>query len=265
MKCLCAKIAIMELAWIISKDDEVEAVLMHPDLHVRPPGQPVPAGMAGTALGEIYARLVRMNEGERHDELRRLVLDTIAGWDRARIAELTREAAATMDARDVGGYVVAAMIGLNRPAQAIPLIRDFAAAIATGASDQAIARGVSATPQLLDLLPAHDDLDVRANLLGFLFQAYAAMATLVENRLHDRAAPPVVLTRRWAACDVEVCGAQLKRGDALAVLLTSPALNFGAGRHACPGEAIARAIAAAVAGPMSKVGAAVRRSDRTPP
>lgn len=237
----------MEYGWIVSRDDEVEAVLKHRDLHVRPPGQQVPPAMDGTALGEIYARLVRMNEGERHSELRRRVYETIAGWDLGRVAELASDAATTMDARDVGAYVVAVMIGLEQPSEALSFIRDFAGAIAGGASDEAIARGIAATPLLLELLPAHDDPDVRANLLGFLFQAYAAVATMVENRLQGRAAPPVVMTRRWAARDVELCGVRVKCGDAIAVLLTSPKFTFGAGRHACPGEAVASAIVHAIA------------------
>jgi len=242
----------MEYAWIVSSDDEVEAVLNHPDLHVRPPGQQVPAGMGGTALGEVYGRLVRMNEGERHGELRRRVYDIISGWDANRVANLARDAAKVMESGDVGAYVVAAMIGLNRPSEAISLIRDFAGAIAGGASDEAIARGVSATPHLLELLPPNGDPDERANLLGFLFQAYAAVGAMLENRLHGRALPPVVMTRRWAARDIDLCGARLKRGDALAVLLTSPKFNFGAGRHACPGEAIVTAIADATAPPGVK-------------
>jgi hypothetical protein len=57
----------MEHAWVASKPDEVEAVLDSAHLHVRPPFQHVPAAMEGTALGEVFARLVRMNEGERGD------------------------------------------------------------------------------------------------------------------------------------------------------------------------------------------------------
>lgn len=232
----------MEHAWIVSKDDEIEAVLAHPDLHVRPPGQAVPAAMAGTVLGDVFARLVRMNEGERHTELRARVQRIIAAWDVDRVHDLAREAASTMDPREVGGYVVAVMAGLHHPAEATSLIRDFAGAIAGGASDEAMARGIDAAPRLLQLLPAGGDVDERANLLGFLFQAYAAVGTMISNGLSRRTVPPVVMTRRWAASDVELFGVRINRGDMVAVLLTSPAFAFGAGRHACPGEAIAHAI-----------------------
>jgi cytochrome P450 len=38
------------------------------------------------------------------------------------------------------------------------------------------------------------------------------------------------------------------RGDELVVLLTSPRFNFGAGRHACPGQHVASAIVSAICG-----------------
>ena len=59
-------------------------------------------------------------------------------------------------------------------------------AIAAGASDAAIERGVSAAQSLADALPPDGDADERANLLGFLFQSYAATARLIENRLAGR-------------------------------------------------------------------------------
>ena len=237
----------MEHAWVVSQDDEVAAVLDHPDLHVRPPDEPVPALMHGTLLGDLYGRLARMNEGKRHDELRRRALGILAAWDLQRVSEIARQAVSLVPARDAGAYVVAVMIGLSRPAQAVPLIRDFAAAIAGGASKEAISRGIAAAPHLLESLPPHDDFDEQANRLGLLFQAYAATATLIENALDGAAAPPVVMTRRWASRDVELFGIQVKRGAAFAVLLTTPKFNFGAGRHACPGQAIAQAIADAAA------------------
>ena len=247
MNCLRAILRIVEYAWVVSKNDEVAAVLNHPHLHVRPPDEPVPALMHGTALGEIYGRLVRMNEGKRHDALRRRALGIVAGWDLQRVSKIARQVASVMPVKDIGAYVVAVMIGLSRPAEALPYIRDFAAAIAGGASEDAILRGIAATPHLLESLPPHDGLDEQANRLGFLFQAYAATATLIEHALDGAAVPPVVMTRRWASRDIELFGLQVKRGDAFAVLLTAPQFNFGAGRHACPGQAIAHAIADTVA------------------
>lgn len=84
-----------------------------------------------------------------------------------------------------------------------------------------------------------------------------------EAGRHD---PPVQNTRRFAAAPVQVCGTALQAGDAVLVLLAAanrdPQANarpdefllerparrvfgFGQGRHACPGQTLAQAMAAA--------------------
>ncbi len=236
----------MEYAWIVFNDSEVEEVLQHPDLHVRPPDERIPLAMQGTVLADIFERLVRMNEGERHSALRRSVDGIIGNWNVESLIAVAHNAMNEVDARDVAAYVVAVMIGLDKPAAAMPLIRDFAGAIAGGASDDAIARGVAAAPELLERLPPHGNADERANLLGFLFQTYAATGTMIENRLQAREAPPVTMTRRWADRDLELFGANIRRGDQLTILLSSPKFYFGAGRHGCPGRHIADIIVNAV-------------------
>lgn len=239
-------LTVMENAWIVSADHEVEAVLSCPDLHVRPVDEQVPRAMQGTALGDIYQRLARMNEGERHAQLRQRVDELVGTWDIFLLADLAAEVSASLPRQDVPAFVLATAIGLRDPEMALPLIRDFAAAIAGGASDEAIQRGISAAGQLLDGMSEDLDADDKANLLGFLFQVHPATARLIDARLHGDLTPPVVLTRRWAARDIEICNAQLRRGDKVIVLLTSPKFHFGAGRHACPGRQIAEAIAEGV-------------------
>lgn len=235
----------MEKGWIVSSDDEVEAVLTNPALEVRPRAEPVPKAMQGTPLGEIYERLVRWNDGERHAELRRLVEEKLAQWRLEDVRNVASEAAMRVTAPEVAAYTIATLVGIREPQLALPWILDFAQAIAAGASDAAIERGVSAAQSLADALPPDGDADERANLLGFLFQSYAATARLIENRLAGRTDAPVLITRRYAAEDVEICGKHLPKGDVVFVLLTSPPFHFGAGPHACPGRNIAETIAGA--------------------
>ncbi len=236
----------MEYAWIVSRDEEVEAVLASGALHTRP-AERVPKAMQGTRLGSIFERLVRMNDGDRHDALRRRVEERLAQWDLGKIARIAHEAASRLAPKDIAGYTVATVIGLREPQRALPWIRDFADAIAGGAGDEAISRGIAATQPLLDALPDAGDDDEIANTLGFLFQTYAATARLIDNVMSGRTDAPVVMTRRYAADDIEICGKSVRKGDAIVVLLTSPRFHFGAGRHACPGRRIAEVIANAAA------------------
>jgi cytochrome P450 len=114
---------------------------------------------------------------------------------------------------------------------------------------------------------------IAANGAGFLLQTYEATAGLIGNTLlalarnpgllqtdldaviQDvlRLDPPVHNTRRFVAQSGGVAGRQMREGDAILVVLAAanrdpaaPSLfSFGAGRHACPGQALATTIARA--------------------
>ncbi|MGO4764137.1 cytochrome P450 [Cupriavidus sp. 2KB_3] len=128
-----------------------------------------------------------------------------------------------------------------------------------------------------------DPATLLANAIGLMIQACEATAGLVGNTLVRlgrtgemgdvgdvgdlgdleplvaevaRTDPPVQNTRRFLAADATLCGESLKTGDAVLVLLAAashdPAASppdrpwtFGTGRHGCPGDALARLLAAA--------------------
>lgn len=130
-----------------------------------------------------------------------------------------------------------------------------------------------------------DETVIAANGIGFMFQAHDATAGLIGNTLVALAShridagrlaeavqetlrydPPVQNTRRFVARDGVVAGQAMREGDAILVVLAAadrdPAANpdpdrfdvfrqdrriftFGAGVHACPGEALATTIAQA--------------------
>ncbi len=101
--------------------------------------------------------------------------------------------------------------------------------------------------------------DMRSNVKGdLLFQAYDATRGLIGNAWAARAAdpalgaaeavagalrddPPVHNTRRRLTADIEIDGVTLRAGDMVLVVLVHA--TFGAGRHACPGDALAQRIA----------------------
>jgi cytochrome P450 len=116
---------------------------------------------------------------------------------------------------------------------------------------------------------------VAANAIGLMVQACEATAGLAGNMLLRmgrvgmaagslpelaacvaRDDPPVQNTRRFLAADARLCGVPVRAGDAVLVLLAAASCatpadaggrpwTFGAGRHACPGDALAQALAAA--------------------
>ncbi|AUH53279.1 cytochrome [Chromobacterium sp. ATCC 53434] len=115
-----------------------------------------------------------------------------------------------------------------------------------------------------------DDASLHANLLGILFQGRDAGAGLLsagiawrcrgewnhgypaEWRARLRQDPVLHHTRRFVEEDTVLAGQVLRAGDQVLVLLAAAshdpagpdeAMDFGRGRHACPGEALALAIA----------------------
>ena len=76
--------------WVVSPAGAVTAVLRDANCRVRPIGEPVPAALLGSPAGDIFGRLVRMNDGERHHPIRQAVATTLAAVDPERVAELSQ-------------------------------------------------------------------------------------------------------------------------------------------------------------------------------
>jgi len=87
--------------WIASSAASVKAVLANPACHVRPPAEPVPNALVGSAAGEVFGHLVRMNEGVRHDAPKLALRRFLAGVDLGRVQTRT-EALAAMQAEKAG-------------------------------------------------------------------------------------------------------------------------------------------------------------------
>lgn len=313
--------------WVAAGAAEVAAVLAHPDCRVRPPAQPVPPALAGTAAGELFGRLIRMNDGAAHAPLKSILMRLMADIDPA--VAMTR---ATAQADAIGGVAVDAA-GVNRWMFTLPVVAvadllgmpvaasgnaaEVASQVAAYAAAQSplanaaeVQAGADAAqwlaqwlrdagPSSTGLLPAlqcaakQADVDpaaVAANAIGLMVQACEATAGLAGNTLvrlgrepallarQDAAAlhalvarvarddPPVQNTRRFLAADALLCGVPVSAGDAVLVLLAAASHDdshapgerpwtFGAGRHACPGDALAQALAAATVAALLARGA----------
>lgn len=81
--------------WIASNASTVAAVFAHGACRVRPAHEPVPLGLAGGAAGEVFRQLVRMNDGARHDEPKRVLERALGEVDLPqlgqRVAALARD------------------------------------------------------------------------------------------------------------------------------------------------------------------------------
>jgi cytochrome P450 len=283
--------------WVAADACTVREALAHPQLRVRPPAEPVPAALVGSPAGEVFARLVRMNDGEFHARHRPEVSAQAQRMSLEAAAAAGQEAARALVGRCDPNELLSAV-----PVRAIALLLDiappqlqdttqwvlhFVAGIAPGADAQAIAAANEAAVALMAQGEALGLDPVRAaNRIAFMQQALDATAGLIGNSLlvlrRDGALAgnplrevvaevarwdaPVQNTRRFAAQDLELGGQSIREGQGVLLLLASanrdPALNaepdrlwpgrpqrcslgFGSGAHACPGEALAIAIAAA--------------------
>ena len=318
--------------WVASSAAAVRAVLSHPAGRVRPPAEPVPAAIVGSPAGDIFRRLIRMNDGVAHDCMKRAVSATLDAVDPARIDVISRERAHALvaalapqhDVRQLTDFafqltaeVVASLLGAERDSIAAVAgwTKNFVGGIAPGAPRDVVQRGRAAAAHLLDIgaeLQAggglvtalsrrapDDPAAAVANALGLLSQAYEATTGLIGNTLlalarhaprnasmpalvrevarHDS---PVQNTRRFLAEDAAVMGARMEAGDGVLVVLAAanrdPAVNpdaaafdpgrvspvvftFGTETHACPGSAIATAIAGAAVETLLDAGLQLER------
>ncbi|MEP7272144.1 MAG: cytochrome P450 [Acidobacteriota bacterium] len=154
--------------WIACGADAVNAVLTSDLCHVRPPAEPVPKALLGSAAGDIFRHLVRMNDGETHRPMKQAVSSTFATLDMAFVTEESARWACTLS-REVAGesdfseltefsftfpvFVVASLIGV--PPTDLPEVamwlRNFVGCLAPSGSPEQIELGKIAAGHLLDL------------------------------------------------------------------------------------------------------------------
>jgi len=212
-------------AWVAASAAAVEAVFASPLCRVRPPGEPVPAAIAGTAAGEVFARLARMSDGACHHRRRAGVRGAMATLDLAAAEELSSRWTRASWAEDEGWgaeagfrlplFVVASMLGVpdERLRELSQWTRDFVRCVAPGADPASVAGGAEGAARLMELfaddeiasapplralasgLAAAGEADARtvaANAIGLLFQSHDATAGLLGNAIVALAENPEV-------------------------------------------------------------------------
>ncbi|QJI39623.1 cytochrome P450 [Pseudomonas sp. ADAK2] len=197
--------------WVASSATAVAAVLAHPDCHVRPLSEPVPRTIVEGLAGEVFSRLMRMNEGERQRCPRSAIEPGLGLIDPREVQTLVSARLITPDAQGMAKAmfrgpvcVVAALLGFS-PAQArvvSELTADFVACLSP-LSNQAQLDAAHATAEQLrgyfiELLDdsgspllngitqrfASSDKELLiANLIGLCSQTFEATAGLIGNAL----------------------------------------------------------------------------------
>jgi cytochrome P450 len=206
--------------WVASSAEAVCAVLHHPDCHVRPAHEPVPKAIAEGPAGQIFGRLMRMNEGERQRCPRKAIAPRVQDIDPRQVealvtARLLRNGAEGVhQAQFIGPVsVVAQLLGFNPTDSHLlsELTGDFVACLSPLSQAPQLEAAHRASEQLARLfqerIVAQDnpllngicqgfeggDADSRiANLIGLLSQTHEATAGLIGNALLALILDPVL-------------------------------------------------------------------------
>ena len=224
--------------WIASRATTLEAVLAHPDCRVRPLHEPVPAAIAQRAAGQVFAQLMRMNEGTAHRCPRAAIEPALAGLDPQRIARAVKhldEKATHLDdwMFRLPVSVIAHLLGVpgEHLSKVAELTRDFVACLSPLSDEAQLCNADLGASQLRQMFSAVFEetallaairsgewvgADVlNANLIGLLSQTCEATAGLIGNTLVTLARQPHLLE-------------QVQRTPALATALVEEVARFDA-------------------------------------
>lgn len=210
--------------WVASSASAVATVLTNNLCRVRPVNEPVPESLLGSTAAEIFRRLIRMNDGERHCPFKQAVSAALASIDAVQVAQQSDKWARFL--LDESGskrlsrfafrlpvYVIGGLLGVPSDLlnQTALWMSDFARCIAPASSAEQIERGKTAASRLLETFRAlperqdgllsalareakrvgREDADaIVANGIGFLSQAYDATAGLIGATLLALASRP---------------------------------------------------------------------------
>jgi cytochrome P450 len=240
--------------WVASSARVVLEALASGALRVRPAAEAVPRIMEGTAVGEIFARMVRMSDGERHGQLRQEVSALTDSIHLERVGEVVFDAQDdSFDALmfEFPVHAVTTLLGVQvgDPAALSRNAGALARAIAPGSTRDDVLRAGLAVDELhAAFKPRFGDDTLRANAIALLFQTHDATAGLIGNALvhlaqapssvralalHDEDAlarfvaeiarldSPVHNTRRFAAENTQVGELAVSEGDVILLLLAA--------------------------------------------
>jgi cytochrome P450 len=244
--------------WVAAGAGAVQAALTHSELRVRPLHEPVPAPLIGSKAGEIFRRLVRMNDGAFHQRVKPALKTAVpvhfdvSHWAEVlerRLAPIEDAAALEAFACQLPVYTLASALGIapDDLPELTTHVAAFVRCLSPGATAADIERADRAAVELLRGFEAAPLIDgvardvATANALGLLLQAYEATAGLILNTVVAlgrypvaRAAPlnafiqevarfdaPVQNTRRYAASAITLAGHEVAPAEVVLVVLAA--------------------------------------------
>ncbi|WP_395055351.1 cytochrome P450 [Polaromonas sp.] len=244
--------------WVASSQSVIVEALHHPALTVRPPGEPVPAALQGTAAGEVFALLVRMTDGAFHAAHKPAVKQKVRRWSLAELAAASTAATADLWPRLGANNFLSRLPGqtmarlLSVPDLELDAtcsqVQTFVQGIAAGASGTAVALASDAAEALmnqgkaegLDAVQAanrialmQQALDATAGLLGhsvLMLARYPELAEAAGDAPQamrefvaevERHQAPIQNTRRYAAQSLSLAGQPIEAGQGVLLVLAS--------------------------------------------
>ncbi|MGJ7568593.1 cytochrome P450 [Variovorax sp. GB1R11] len=211
--------------WVASRADVVAQLLQaHGALRVRPAAEPVPRALLGSAAGEVFGHLVRMNDGAAHAAHRPALQRALAGLDLHAVREAALQVAQRVPQRQplsdtlfsMPVQSVAHLLGFADDAlpQVDRWMRDFVACLSP----------LSTAGQLQDASAAAGALMTR-------FEALVAGApprhgTLLHGVLADSAPPSRALLANLVGLLSQTCDATAGLlGNSLVAVMREPSLR----------------------------------------
>ncbi|MDP3172379.1 MAG: cytochrome P450 [Polaromonas sp.] len=244
--------------WVASSQAAINDALQHPALTVRPPVEAVPGALQGSAAGAVFARLVRMTDGDFHAAHKPAVVKAARHWSLEDVGRASQAAAADLLPR-LGANALLGRFPVQTMARLLAVpdseldatcarVQAFVQGIAPGASEAAVALASEAAQALmaqgetqgLDAVQAanrialmQQSLDATAGLLGHTVLmlarhpqlAAAADASLAAIRDFvtevERHQAPIQNTRRFAAQALILAGQTIEKGQGVLLLLAA--------------------------------------------
>jgi cytochrome P450 len=244
--------------WVASSAAAVQAALAQDPLRVRPMHEPVPVALLGTAAADVFALLVRMNDGPFHVTHKP---DVTAAVDAVRLEPLAERAADMAAAlqgttsadellRRLPVRVLANVLGVpdGELDEVTQWVDAFTRGIAAGAGAESISQASDAATNLLNYWQRRGHSSVRAvHRIGLMQQSLDATAGLLGNtvvlllRRPELAAQvtesqasarelvaevarwdaPIQNTRRFAAEPLRLLDQRIEKGQGVLVVLAS--------------------------------------------